>query len=73
MSVTSGEGLGLSMLQKNIREDYVHLSKNGGARIMSILQKHEGPQIMSPYTKMSRGVLGDFVLHLHKSLKAKCN
>ena len=49
------------------------LQKIWGARIMSILQKHGGPRIMSPYTKMSRGVLGDFVLHLHKSLKANCN
>ena len=38
--------------------------------IMSILQKHGVPRIMSPYTKMSRGVQGDFVLHLQKSLRS---
>ena len=38
---------------------------------MPILQKQVDPRSMSPYTKMSRGDQGDFVLHLHKSFKGQ--
>ena len=42
---------------------------------MSTLQKHQGvPGLCPPIQKMSMGLSReDFVLHPHKSLKAKCN